>query len=321
MLVLYPEIKPYASHRLKVSALHELYVEESGNPDGIPAVFLHGGPGGGTDGTSRRYFDPEAYRIIVFDQRGAGRSTPHAELQENDTAALVSDMEAIREFLQIDKWLLFGGSWGSTLSLVYAQTHPERVLALVLRGIFLCRNQDLQWFYQDGASRIFPDYWADYYEHIPENERSDMIAAYYKRLTSSDEIARMAAAKIWSNWEGCCSTLRPNTHVVEKMNDPHVALAMARIEAHYFMHEAFLSPNQIINNAKRLQGIPGIIVHGRYDVVCPLDNALALHNAWPEAELCIVREAGHSATEPGITDALIRATNQMRRTCQPGSVS
>lgn len=316
MLVLFPEIVPYATHRLKVSAVHELYVEESGNPDGIPAVFVHGGPGGGTDGSSRRYFDPDAYRIIVFDQRGAGRSTPHAELEDNHTAALVSDMEAIRKFLHVEKWLLFGGSWGSTLSLVYAQSYPERVLGLVLRGIFLCRDQDLQWFYQDGASRIFPDYWAAYFEHIPANERDNMIAAYHRRLTANDEIARMSAAKIWSNWEGCCSTLRPNPHVVAKMNDPHVALAMARIEAHYFMHDAFLESNQIIRDADRLEGIPGIIVHGRYDVVCPLDNASALHHAWPEAELCIIREAGHSASEPGITDALIHATNQMAREFQ-----
>ena len=321
MLVLFPEIKPYATHRLKVSSVHELYVEESGNPDGIPAVFVHGGPGGGTDSSSRRFFDPEAYRIIVFDQRGAGRSTPHAELEDNNTSALVADMERIREFLKVDKWVLFGGSWGSTLSLVYAQSFPQRVLGLVLRGIFLCRDQDLQWFYQEGASRIFPDYWADYYEHIPEQERDNMIAAYHRRLVSNDEIARMSAAKIWSNWEGCCSTLKPNQHVVDKMNDPHIALAMARIEAHYFMHDAFLQPNQIINNAQRLQGIPGIIVHGRYDVVCPLDNAIALHEAWPEAELFIIREAGHSASEPGITDALVRATNQMVRECRPGNAS
>lgn len=321
MLVLFPEIKPFATHRLSVSAVHELYVEESGNPEGIPALFVHGGPGGGTDASSRRYFDPETYRIIVFDQRGAGRSTPHAELEDNNTDALVADIEAIRELLHIEKWVLFGGSWGSTLSLVYAQTYPERVLGLVLRGIFLCRDQDLQWFYQDGASRIFPDYWADYFNHIPEAEQSDLISAYHRRLTGNDEIARMAAAKIWSNWEGSCSTLRPNTHVVEKLNDPHTALAMARIEAHYFMHAAFLEKNQIINNAKRLQGIPGIIVHGRYDVVCPLDNAIALHRAWPEAELYIIRDAGHSASEPGITDALIRAAGQMSRLCAPEAAS
>jgi proline iminopeptidase len=313
MLVLYPEIKPFATHHLPVSDLHTLHVEQCGNPAGIPVLFVHGGPGGGTDGNSRRYFDPEHYHIIVFDQRGAGRSTPHAELQHNTTQDLVADMEAIRSFLHIEKWVLFGGSWGSTLSLVYAQTWPERVLGLVLRGIFLCRDKDLQWFYQEGASRLFPDFWQDYWNHIPAQERHDMIGAYHRRLTGSDEIARMAAAKLWSVWEGCCSTLRPNPHVVERFSDPHIALALARIEAHYFVNQAFLEPDQILRDAGRLAGIPGYIVHGRYDVVCPLDNATALHERWPESELCIVRDAGHSAVEPGITDALIRATQDMLR--------
>ncbi len=311
MLVLYPEIKPSATHRLRVSDDHDLYLEESGNPDGIPVLFVHGGPGGGTDGNSRRFFDPEQYRIIVFDQRGAGRSTPHAELKDNNTQALVADMEAIRAYLQIDRWMLFGGSWGSTLSLVYSQTHPERVLAMVLRGIFLCRREDLLWFYQDGASRIFPDYWNEYFTHIPEEERDDMIAAYHRRLIGHDEIARMAAAKIWSHWEGVCSTLRPNQHVVDRFVDPHFAIAMARIEAHYFVNHCFMAENQILANASRLEGIPGIIVHGRYDVVCPVDNATALHALWPESDLYIVRDAGHSAFEPGNTDALIRATQEM----------
>jgi len=315
MLVLYPEIKPFATHRLPVSAVHTLHLEQSGNPMGIPVLFVHGGPGGGTDGNSRRYFDPEYYHIIVFDQRGAGRSTPHAELEDNTTQALVADMEAIREFLHIDKWVLFGGSWGSTLSLVYAESFPERVLGLVLRGIFLCRDKDLQWFYQDGASRLFPDLWEDYWQHIPEDERHDMIAAYHRRLTGQDEIARMAAAKLWSVWEGCCSTLRPNTHVVERFSDPHVALALARIEAHYFINDAFLGENQILRDAHKLADIPGFIIHGRYDVVCPLDNATALHASWPASQLYIIRDAGHSAVEPGITDALIRATQEMLRLC------
>ncbi len=316
MHVLYPEIKAYATHRVRVSDIHDLHMEEAGNPDGIPVLFVHGGPGGGTSGDSRRFFDPERYRIIVFDQRGAGRSTPHAELEDNYTAALVADMETIRESLHIERWVLFGGSWGSTLSLVYAQTHPQRVMGLVLRGIFLCRNQDLQWFYQDGASRIFPDYWQEYLEHIPEEERGDMIAAYHRRLIGQDEIARMAAAKIWSGWEGCCSTLRPNAAIVEHFQDPHVALAMARIEAHYFVNNCFLEENQILNNASRLEGIPGFIVHGRYDVVCPLDNATALHKLWPESELYIIRDAGHSAFEPGNTDALILATIEMAKLCE-----
>lgn len=313
MLVLFPEIKPTLTHRLRVSDLHELHLEESGNPAGIPVLFVHGGPGGGTDGSSRRFCDPERYRIIVFDQRGAGRSTPHAELEDNTTQALVADMEAIRQFLAIERWMLFGGSWGSTLSLVYAQTYPERVLGMVLRGIFLCRQQDLHWFYQEGASRIFPDHWEEYYTHIPQEERHDMIAAYHRRLIGDDEIARMAAAKIWSNWEGVCSTLRPNPHVVDRFIDPHFALAMARIEAHYFSHRIFLEENQILNNVERLAGIPGIIVHGRYDMVCPLDNATALHRGWPDSELYIIREAGHSALEPGNTDALIRATEAMAK--------
>lgn len=313
MLVLFPEIKPTLTHRLRVSDLHELHLEESGNPAGIPVLFVHGGPGGGTDGSSRRFCDPERYRILVFDQRGAGRSTPHAELEDNTTQALVADMEAIRQFLAIERWMLFGGSWGSTLSLVYAQTYPERVLGMVLRGIFLCRQQDLHWFYQEGASRIFPDHWEEYYTHIPQEERHDMIAAYHRRLIGDDEIARMAAAKIWSNWEGVCSTLRPNPHVVDRFIDPHFALAMARIEAHYFSHRIFLEENQILNNVERLAGIPGIIVHGRYDMVCPLDNATALHRGWPDSELYIIREAGHSALEPGNTDALIRATEAMAK--------
>lgn len=321
MLVLFPEIKPYATHRLKVSSLHDLYLEEAGNPDGIPIVFVHGGPGAGSDASSRRFFDPDVYRIVVFDQRGAGRSTPHAELEDNTTQTLVADMEAIRHFLQIDKWVLFGGSWGSTLSLVYAQTYPENVMGLILRGIFLCRDEDLQWFYQSGASRIFPDYWEDYYEHIPEAERDDMIAAYYRRLIGQDEIARMGAAKNWSLWEGRCLTLRPSVQAVEKFSDPHLAMSLARIEAHYFINEAFMETNQILNNAHKLHGIPGIIVHGRYDVVCPLDNATALHKLWPDSELLIVRDAGHSALEPGIIDALVRATAEMAKLFRPEQVS
>lgn len=321
MLVLYPEIKPYATHRLKVSPLHELHLEEAGNPGGIPVLFVHGGPGSGGEGTNRRYFDPDIYRIVIFDQRGAGRSTPHAELEDNTTDALVADMETIRDFLKIERWVLFGGSWGSTLSLVYAQTHPRQVMGLILRGIFLCRDEDLHWFYQEGASRLFPDYWEEYYNHIPPQERHDMMGAYHRRLTGSDEIARMSAAKIWSVWEGSCSTLRPNPHVVEHFSDPHTAMAIARIEAHYFVNKAFMTPNQILENAGQLEGIPGIIVHGRYDVVCPLDNAIALHKLWPEAELFVIRDAGHSASEPGITDALIRATNDMAHLFGPERVS
>ena len=311
MLTLYPEIQPYARHRLAVDEPHELYLEESGNPDGIPVLVVHGGPGGGCEDYHRRFFDAERFRIILMDQRGAGRSTPLAELQGNSTDKLVEDMEAIRQFLGIDRWLLFGGSWGSTLSLVYAQTHPERVSGLVLRGIFLCRPRDISWFYQEGASRVFPDYWQDFLALIPASERSDMVSAYYRRLTSSNELEQIQAAKAWSVWEGRCATLHPNPKVVEHFGHPHVAIALARIECHYFMHNSFLAADQIACNAPVLAGIPGIIVHGRYDMVCPLDNALALSRAWPEAELQIIRDAGHSASEPAIVDALIRGVEQI----------
>ena len=308
MLPLYPEIKPYAQHRLPVAAPHELYVEESGNPDGIPILYVHGGPGAGAEPRCRRFFDPERYRIILFDQRGAGRSTPHASLEDNTTQALVEDMEAIRQFLGVEQWLLFGGSWGSTLSLMYAESHPARVSALILRGIFLCRPQDIRWFYQEGASRIFPDAWASFTAPLPPG-CSDNVKAYYELLTGNNELARMGAAKAWSMWEAHCATLRPNAVLEERLGDPHVAMAMARIEAHYFVNGGFLQEDQIIQCAQRLRGIPGVIIHGRYDMVCPLDNATALARAWPNGELQIVRDAGHSAFEPAITDALVRATD------------
>jgi len=311
MLNLYPDIEPYARHRLAVDEPHELYLEESGNPDGIPVLVVHGGPGGGCEDYHRRFFDAERFRIILMDQRGAGRSTPLAELEGNSTDTLVQDMETIRQFLGIDRWLLFGGSWGSTLSLVYAEAYPERVLGLVLRGIFLCRPRDIQWFYQEGASRVFPDYWQDFLAPIPEDERHDMVTAYYRRLTSANELEQMQAAKAWSIWEGRCATLHPNPKVVEHFGHPHVAIALARIECHYFMNNAFLEPDQIMRDAGRLADIPGVIVHGRYDMVCPLDNALALHQAWPEAELHIIRDAGHSASEPAIVDALLRGVEEV----------
>ncbi len=313
MFTLYPDIKPYQCQQLSVDLPHQLYLEESGNPQGIPVLFVHGGPGAGVSKSDRCYFDPDKYRIILFDQRGAGRSTPHAELLANDTVALVADMEKIRLYLQIDKWLLFGGSWGSTLSLLYAQAHPERVMGLILRGVFLCRERDLQWFYQSGASHVFPDYWEDFERVIAESEREDMMTAYYRQLTGDNELAKMAAAKAWSLWEGRCATLRPNHDVVEAFSEPHLALALARIEAHYFVNHAFIEPNQILDRIDRLEGIPGIIVHGRYDMICPLDNAVALHRVWHDSELQIIRDAGHSAREPGVVDALIRATRQMAR--------
>jgi proline iminopeptidase len=316
MLTYYPEIKPYQRHQFDVEPPHQLYVDESGNPDGIPVLFVHGGPGAGCGRYDRRYFDPEVYRIILFDQRGSGRSTPHASLENNTTAHLVEDMEAIRAALGIERWVLFGGSWGSTLSLVYAQTHPERVMGLILRGIYLCRPEEFHWFYQEGASRIFPDYWQDFVRPVPLEERGDIMGAYYRLLTGDNELAKMSAAKAWSLWEGRCATLRPNQDVVDSFSRPHRALSLARIEAHYFVHRAFLEDNQILRNAHRLSGIPGIIVHGRYDMVCPLDNAFALQNAWPEADLHIIREAGHSASEPGTVDALVRAAEEMARQLQ-----
>jgi len=311
MQTLYPEIKPYARHELAVEEPHVLYVDESGSPDGLPVLFVHGGPGGGCDALSRRFFDPTLYRIITFDQRGCGRSTPHASLENNTTAHLIVDMQRIREHLGIDKWVLFGGSWGSTLSLAYAQRYPEHVHALILRGIFLCRPQDLAWFYQEGASRLFPDYWQDFLSPIPLEERDDLMQAFYRRLTGNDQIAQMHAAKAWSCWEGRTATLRPNHNVVERFADAHRALSMARIECHYFVNQAFLEPDQLLRDMPKIAHLPGIIVHGRYDAICPLDNAWALHQAWPNSELQIIRDAGHSAAELGITDALIRATGEI----------
>ncbi len=311
MRELYPEIQPYVNHSLEVEPPHHLHLEECGNPEGLPVLFVHGGPGGGCEPYHRRFFDPDRYRIILFDQRGCGRSSPHASLENNTTQALVADMERIREHLGIARWLLFGGSWGSTLSLVYAQTHPERVLGLVLRGIFLCRPREIQWFYQEGAGRLFPEAWADYLAPVPESERDDMLGAYQRLLNGEDELKRMAAAKAWSLWEGRTSTLRPSKTVEAHFADPYTALAMARIENHYFMHDSFLEENQILRDADRLAGIPGIIVQGRYDVVCPAESAWQLHQAWPGSRLEMIADAGHSASEPGIVDALARATDRM----------
>lgn len=311
MLKQYPAIRPYKKQFIAVTAPHQLYVEESGNPDGIPVLFIHGGPGGGTTTSDRCFFDPEKYRIILFDQRGAGLSTPHARLEDNNTSALIEDIETLRKTLEIDRWVIFGGSWGSTLGLLYAQSYPGLLLGLILRGIFLCRDEDVRWFYQDGAGRIFPDYWQEYLQVIPKAEQGDMLGAYYKRLTSDNELERMAAAKAWSIWEGRCATLHANPGVVNRFANPHMAMAMARIEAHYFINKAFLEPNQIIINAHKLKDIPGTIVHGRYDMVCPVNQAFALSDAWSNAKLEIIPNAGHSSAEPGITDALVRATGNL----------
>jgi proline iminopeptidase len=311
MKTLYPEIEPFETGRLKVSSIHELYYEQVGNPTGKPAVFLHGGPGGGISPDYRRYFDPEIYRVVLFDQRGSGKSTPHASLEDNTTWHLVADIERLRGHLNIRHWQVFGGSWGSTLALAYAETHPDRVRELLLRGIFLCRKKEIRWFYQEGASAIFPDVWEEYLKVIPENERADLVSAYYRRLTSEDEALRVEAARAWSIWEGSTSKLLFDPSSIEKFADPEFALAFARIECHYFMNNAFFdSDNYLIERVGRIRAIPSVIVQGRYDVVCPMMSAWELHRAWPEAELQIIPDAGHSISEPGIIDALVNATDR-----------
>jgi proline iminopeptidase len=314
--VLYPEIEPFRTGRLPVGGGHELYFEESGNPNGKPVVFLHGGPGGGTEPKHRRYFDPASYRIVLFDQRGCGRSTPFASLADNDTWSLVADIERIRTHLEIDRWQVFGGSWGSTLALAYAETHPDRVTELVLRGIFLLRREEIRWFYQEGAGWIFPDAWHDYWTHIPSEERGDMLRAYYARLTSSDPAVQRAAAKVWSVWEGRTSCLIPNPELIARTAGDDFSLAFARIESHYFVHDGWLTNGRELlapANVERLRKIPGVIVQGRYDVVCPAKSAWDLHLAWPEADLRIVADAGHAASEPGIIHELVSATDRFRR--------
>jgi len=312
--ILYDPIEPFNSGRLKVSPIHELYYEQCGNRNGKPVVFLHGGPGGGISPDYRRYFDPQIYRVVLFDQRGSGQSTPHASLEENTTWDLVADIERLREHLGINRWQVFGGSWGSTLALAYAETHPERVNELVLRGIFLCRPKEIQWFYQQGASAIFPDVWEEYLKVIPENERADMVSAYYRRLTSDDVAVRLEAARAWSIWEGSTSKLFFDPEMIEKFADAEFALAFARIECHYFMNNSFFpTDNYLIENVGGIRGIPSVIVQGRYDVVCPIMSAWELHRAWPEARLKIIPDAGHSISEPGIVDALIEATDNFGR--------
>jgi len=308
---LHPPIEVRRSGMLAVTELHTIYWEESGNPSGVPVVFVHGGPGAGTEPAHRRFFDPAVYRIVLFDQRGSGRSTPHAELRENTTWHLVADMERIREMLEIDRWVVFGGSWGSTLALAYAQSHPDRVLGLLLRGIFLLRTAEIDWFYQEGASWLYPDAWEDYLAAIPGEERHDLVAAYYRRLTSSDPAVRQAAARAWSVWEGRTSKLLPSEDMVNRYGEDEFALAFARIECHYFVHRGFFTrDDQLLADVGRIRHIPAVIVQGRYDVVCPLRSAWDLHRAWPEAELTIVPDAGHSAFEPGIEACLVAAANR-----------
>ena len=310
---LFPEIEPFKTETLKASPLHEIYVEQSGNPEGTPIVFLHGGPGGGTDPKYRRFFDPAHYRIVLFDQRGCGKSKPTAELEENSTWELVHDIELIRKHLGFRSWIVFGGSWGSTLALAYAVKHPSRVRGLILRGIFLCRKEEIQWFYQQGASNLFPDVWEHYLEPIPEGERGDLVQAYHRRLTGGDETQKLAAAKAWSKWEGATSRLHFSQEMVDGFDDAKHALEFARIENHYFVNNAFFeTDNFLLENVEKIRHIPGVIVHGRYDVVCPVKNAWDLHRAWPEAQLHIVPDAGHSAFESGIQDKLVEATEAFK---------
>ena len=309
---LYPEIEPFNTGRLAVGDGHEVYFEESGNPKGKPVVFVHGGPGFGTEGKQRRFFDPRAYRIVLFDQRGCGKSTPFASLDHNTTWDLVSDMEKLRTHLGIERWQVFGGSWGSTLGLAYAETHPSRVTELVLRGIFLIRQQEIDWFYQRGASALYPDAWEGYIKAIPRAEHGDLVRAYYTRLTSPDATVRAAAARAWSVWEGSTSNLFPSAALIAKTGEEDFALAFARIECHYFVHKAWLTGKELLANVEKIRKIPGVIVQGRYDVVCPMESAWALHRAWPEAELHVVQDAGHSAFEPGNLHHLIEATDRFR---------
>lgn len=310
---LFPECEPYRKGKLRVSDLHTLYFEECGNPEGQPLVFLHGGPGGGIDPSYRRYFDPRKWRIVLFDQRGCGKSTPHAELRENTTWHLVDDIERLREHLGIERWVVFGGSWGSTLSLAYAETHPKRCEALVLRGIFLLRRSELLWFYQEGASHLFPDAFEEYLAPIPPRERGDLMRAYYKRLTSRDPAVRRRAARAWSIWEGTTSKLRTDPALLKRFGGGKFADAFARIEAHYFVNGGFFErDDQLLRNVKRIRRIPAVIVQGRYDVVCPVRSAWDLHRAWPESELVINTRAGHSMFDPENAAALVRACDRFR---------
>lgn len=307
----YPPLEPFARGRLKVSDLHDIYYEQSGNPQGQPAVVLHGGPGGGISPFLRQMHDPARYRILCFDQRGCGQSTPHAELRENTTWDLVDDMERLRQHLGIDTWQVAGGSWGSTLALAYAEAHPERLTALIVRGIFTLRRQELRWFYQRGADALFPDLWERFVAPIPQAERHDLIAAYHRRLTGENAAEQLACARAWSQWEGATISLLPDGRRVHDFGLERFALAFARIESHYFQNRGFFErDDQLLAGASRLADIPGAIVQGRYDVVTPMETAWALHRAWPRASFEVIPDAGHTATEPGIADAIVRATDR-----------
>jgi len=307
---LYPAITPYETGMCDVGDGHKIYFERCGKPGGKPAVFLHGGPGGGISPEHRRLFDPEQYDIMLFDQRGCGQSIPHAHIEANTTWHLVADIERLRKIAGTEKWLVLGGSWGSTLALTYAETHPDRVSELVLYGVYTLTKAELSWFYQFGVSEIFPDKWELFQEPIPEAERSDMISAYRKRLTSEDRAIQIEAAKAWSKWEAETITLLPNTTFSSSYVDEHFALAFARLENHYFTHSCWMEDGQLLSNAARISHIPGAIIHGRYDMPCPARYAYRLHKAWPRAEFHLVEGAGHAYSEPGILDQLIRATDR-----------
>jgi proline iminopeptidase len=311
---IYPPIQPYNTGFIQVSNLHKIYFEEAGNPNGVPIVFLHGGPGGGLHPEYRQLFDPSYYRIILFDQRGCGQSTPFAELKENTTWDLVSDMEKIRTQLKITKWFVFGGSWGTTLALSYGLRHADKVLGFILRGIFLCRPHEIKWFYQEGADKIFPDLWEGFLKPIPENERHDLVTAYHKRLTSSDSKAQLECALAWSKWEAATSRLLISPSAVEAFDDAQVALPFARIECHYFINNVFFETNNyILENVQKMSHIPCKIIHGRYDIVCPVESAWSLHKLWPKSELEIIADSGHSMGEVGIQKALVKATESFKK--------
>jgi proline iminopeptidase len=311
LLTLFPESEPFDTGKLAVGSPHVIYYEQYGNPAGKPALFVHGGPGGGCSRVQSRFWDPKKYRMVLFDQRGCGKSTPHASLEDNTTWHLVADMEKLREHLGIARWQVFGGSWGSTLALAYAERHPEAVTELVLRGIFLLRKREIDWFYQEGASRLFPDAWERYLEPIPEAERGDLVGAYHRRLTGTDTAERLRAAKAWSVWEATTSTLRTSPSMLDSMGRDLFALAFARIECHYFVNRGFFEhDDQLLRDVSRIRHIPTVMVQGRYDVVCPMETAWALHKAFPEAELKVTPTAGHSAYEPETTHELIAATER-----------
>lgn len=311
MSELFPPIHENNHFYLEVDSSHEIYVEECGNKDGIPVIFLHGGPGAGCEPYHRQLFDPEKYRIILFDQRGCGRSHPHASIENNTTQDLIADIEKIRNELNIDKWVVAGGSWGATLGVAYAETHPEKVSGLIVRGVFLCTQEEIDWLYQNGANHFFPDYWEDFLQPIPKSEQGDLLRAYHRRLIGANEIARMGAAKAWSLWEARIATLLPRSSVLEHFSDPKNALSIALLETHYFMNKGFIKEKQLLENASKLEGIPGYIIQGRYDMICPMKQAWNLHKAWTTSKIFIVQGVGHSASEAGISAAFVNASNNL----------